>query len=244
LIKKIVILGIVALAAIAVAMMPSPGDLLHPSIASQSTEALEQIPAQSGPTSVAAIEPTNQTSAEPVTQPPIETVPKPVYANVTVVPKNVVVTVNQTFNVEIWINNVTDMAGWQIGLVWNKELIKCLDAQVNTPPEWGGVGFDWFNKTAADVNLTAVYTAWLFGSGIENDYSDTAGRYFKAECFGPNGGDYQNTLNGTFCVLTLAFQALQAGSNFLDLTSTEIADGTASPIGFLVNDGTVEVQAQ
>ncbi len=199
---------------------------------------------QGGPASGAAIEPTNQTFSEPVTQPTIETVPKPVYANVTVVPENVVVTVNQTFKVEVWINNVTDMAGWQVGLLWNKEIITCLDAQVNTPPEWGGVGFDWFNKTAADVNLTAVYTAWLFGSGIENDYNDTTGRYLKAEVWGPNGGDYQNTLNGTICVLTLTFQALQPGSSLLDLTSTEIGDGTASPIGFLVYDGSVEVQAQ
>lgn len=210
------ILGIVALAVIAVAVMPSPGDLMHPSRASQSTEALVQMPAQGGS----------------------------VYANVTVLPENVVVTVDHTFNVEIWINNVTEMAGWQIGLLWNKEIIKCLDAQVNTPPEWGGVGFDWFNKTAADVNLTAVYTGWLFGSGIENDYSDTTGRYFKAECWGPHGGNYQNTLNGTICVLMLTFQALRPGSSLLDLTSTEIGDGTASPIGFLAYDGSVEVHAQ
>jgi len=226
LIQKIVILGIVAFAVIAVAMMPSPGDLIHPPSASQSTEASGQLSVQGGPASVAAID------------------PKRVYANITVVPENVVLTVNQTFKVEVWINNVTDMAGWQIGLLWNKEVIRCLHAQVITPPEWGGLGFDWFNKTAADVNLTAVYTAWLFGSGIENDYTGTTGQYFKAECWGPYGGGYNNTVNGTLCVLTLTFQALQPGSSFLDLTSTEIGDGTASPIGFYAYDGSVEVKAQ
>jgi hypothetical protein len=239
-----VILGIVALAVIAVAMMHSPGDLMHPSSASQSAATLVQMPVQSNPTSIAAIGPTNETSVEPVTEPPVETVPTPVYANVTVVPEDVVVTVNETFKVEVWINNVTDMAGWQVGLLWNKEIITCLDAHVNTPSEWGGVGFDWFNKTAADVNLTAVYTGWLFGPGIENDYNDTSGRYLKAEVWGPNGGDYQNTLNGTICAVTLTFQALQPGSSLLDLTRTEIGDGTANPIGFLVYDGSVEVQAQ
>jgi hypothetical protein len=250
LIKKIIILGIVALAVIALAVMPSPGNFLHPPVenklagASQSTETAVQMPAQNGPTSGAAIEPANQTSTQPVTQPTIETVPKPVYTNVTLVPENVVVTVNQTFKVEIWVNNVTDMAGWQIDLLWNKEIIKCVEAQVNTPPEWGGVGFDLFNKTEADVNLSAVYTAWLFGSGIESDYSDTSGRYFKAECFGPYGGDYHNTFNGTIRVVTLTFQALQAGSSLLDFAYTEIGNRNASPIGHLVNDGSVEVQAQ
>ena len=242
------ILGIISLAAIAVALMPSPGNFLHPP-----AETTIQTPAQYGLTSDPVIDPANQTSIQPVTppttQPATETVPKTVYTNVTIVPENVTVAVNQTFSVDVWINNVTGMAGWEINLLWNSGVLKCVQAQVNTPPEWGGAAFDWFNKTAADVDPKAVYTAWQFGQGV------MSGQYFKAEVFGPRGSAYHNTFSGSLAIVTLTFQALHAGSTSLDLwrgdwnnismsyEGIEIGDGNAMPITYSVYSGFVEVRA-
>ena len=248
-IKKIIILSIVALAVIAVALMPSPGNFWHPPTENKKTVAVEttivtvQVPVPNGPISDVVTEPTYQTANQLATQPKVETVPQPVYTNVTVAPEQIVVTVDQTFNVDIWINNVTNMAGWEIRLVWDKEIIKCTKAHVNTPPEWGGLAFDWFNKTEKDVNVNDVYTAWQFGSGIENDYNDTCGEYFKAECFGPYGGSHHNTFKGSIAVVALTFQALHTGSTSLGFDVSLIGSGAALPIAHTVYEGLVEVQS-
>jgi hypothetical protein len=183
-----------------------------------------------------------------------------VFTNISVVPNNVIVSVNQTFSVDVWINNVSDMAGWEISLLWNNSVLKCVQAQVNTPLEWGGVAFDWFNKTASDVNeigINAVYTAWLFGSGIDNNVSATYGLYGKAECYGPYRSGCDNTFNGSLAIVTLTFQALNAGSTSLDLEECRarrtvedewtyhwniIGDANAKLIASVENSGFVEVQ--
>ena len=284
-IRKIIILGIIALAVIAVAVMPSPGNFSRPSTEDRKTIAVEsstttlqvpvqngeisdstttlQVPVQNGEISDPATGPAYPNATQPASEPTGETVPQPVSTNVTVTvaPEQVVVTVDQTFIVDVWINNVTNMAGWELRLVWNKEIIKCTKAQVNTPPEWGGIGFDWFNKTASDVNVNDVYTAWQMGEGIENDYNDTCGLYFKSEIYGPNGGNYRNTFNGSIAVVTLTFQALHTGSTSLgfytaygagelygqvqiaDRSGIKIADGEINPVTHTVYNGFVEVQA-
>ena len=181
---------------------------------------------------------------------------EPVFTNVTIIPDNLVVSVNQTFSVDVWINNVTDMAGWSIDLLWNRSVLKCVQAQVNTPPEWGGAGFDWFNKTESDANKidpNSVYTAWQLGPGIINNYNAkygllcnnynaTCGLYEKGECWGPRGSGYENTFSGSLAIVTLTFQALQAGSTSLGLSLVEIANSQAGPITNIVHNGFVEVQ--
>jgi hypothetical protein len=175
--------------------------------------------------------------------------------NISVVPNDVVVSANQTFSVDVWINNVTDMAGWGIDLLWNSSVLKCVQAQVNTPPEWGGVGFDWFNKTESDANKidpNSVYTAWQFGPGIINDYDASYGQfcdnynamcglYEKGECQGPNGSAYENTFNGSLAIVTLTFQAVHAGSTSLDFGYVLIGNALPAPITSVVFNGFVEV---
>jgi hypothetical protein len=239
---KMAILGIAVLAVIAVALLPSPGLVMRQA---QSTEASPQTAVQ------------NELVTEPIYT-NVTVVSEQIYANVTVVPEHVVANLSQTFKVEVWINNITGMAGWEIRLVWNRDIIKCLKAQINTPPEWGGVAFDWFNKSESDVDPNAVYTAWQFAPGIENDYNDTCGRYFKAECYGPRGSDYHNTFNGSIPVVILIFQASQIGSTSLILYKTQydrtskslidregikIGDRNANPIASISYNGFVEVQA-
>jgi hypothetical protein len=235
LITKMVILGIVGLVVIAIALSPSPGNVLHQA---QSMTTPSQTLAQSDPQSMTTPSQT-LVQSDPVTE--------PVFTSVAVVPGEVVVNLSQTFTVEVWINNVTDMAGWQIRLVWSRQIIKCVKAQINTPPEWGGVPLDLFNKTESDANKidpNAVYAAWLFAQGIENDYSDTCGQYVKAECYGPHGGSYRNPFNGSIAVVTFTFQAVGTGSTSLGLDAEGIVIGNsdARPIAHTVQSGLVEVQ--
>ena len=224
---KMAILGIIGLVVIAFALSPSPGDVLHPA---QSMTTSGHAAAQSDP----AVD--------------------PIFTSLAVVPAEVAVNLSQTFTVEVWINNVTGMAGWQIELVWNRDIIKCVEAQVDTPSEWGGAAFDWFNKTAADVDPKAVYTAWQFGSGIDNNYNATCGVYFKAECMGPHGSGYNNPFNGSLAIVTLTFQALRAGSTSLYFSKDDynsiggyyegmtVANSNPSPIAITDYTGSVDVR--
>ena len=199
---------------------------------------------------------------------PAQSEPVPVFTNVSIVPNSATVTVGQTFSVEVWVNNVTGMACWQIDLLWSSSVLKCVAAEVNTPAAWGGVGFDWFNKTVADVDPNAVYMAWEYGPGIDNNSTATCGEYFKAECWGPRGSGYENTFNGSLAIVTFTFQALQAGStslyfsmddyigtggwyydgtNYITTTGgyyegITVGNGHAEPIAINVYNGFVEVQ--
>jgi hypothetical protein len=220
-ITKKAALGIVSLAVIAIALSLSPSNLLFEA---RSATTHGQSPVQSDPPA------------------------DPVLTSLAVVPAEVVANLSQTFTVEVWIYNVTDMAGWQIKLTWNRNIIKCVDAQINTPPEWGGVPFDWFNKTEADpskIDPNAVNAAWLFAQGVDNEYTDTLGQYFKAECFGPNGGSYHNTFNGSIAVVTLTFQALRTGSTLLglDVENIIIGNSNANRIAYTFQNALAKVQA-
>lgn len=215
------IVGIVALVVIAIALSPSPSSFLFqtPSVTTSGQALVQSDPAAD-----------------------------PVLTSIAVVPAEAIVNLSQTFTVEVWINNVTNMAGWQIRLVWSRETITCAEAQVNTPPEWGGGSFDWFNKTEADANTidpNAVMAAWQFAPGIENAYSGTCGQYFKAECYGPRGGSFHNTFDGSIAVVTLSFQALRTGSTSLrlDVEATIIGDSSANRIAYTVQNALVTVQA-
>jgi len=145
-------------------------------------------------------------------------------------PDQLTVLRNHTYVVNVRLNDVFDLAGWQFELYWNRAMLSCINATVNTPAVWGGVGFDWFNKTAADVNVGSVYTAGQFGPGIDNDYSATLGQYFKAECSGPHGGPYHNTFNGSMSLVTLTFKATDSGTTALTLENTKLGNSAALPI--------------
>jgi hypothetical protein len=166
----------------------------------------------------------------------------PVAAGTTIFvePDQLTVFENHTYVVNVRLNDVVGLAGWQFELYWNSAMLSCINATVNTPAVWGGVGFDWFNKTEADassINLNSVYTAWQFGPGIDNNYDATQGRYFKAECFGPHGGPYENTFNGSMSLVTLTFKAIRSGTTALTLANTELGNSAALPIAHTVLSG-------
>jgi hypothetical protein len=150
-----------------------------------------------------------------------------------VVPDQLTVSENDTYIVNVRLNDVVNLAGWQFDLYWNRTILRCIKATVNTPVEWGGVALDLFNKTEADANnidQNSELTAWQFGSGIDNNYSATYGKYSKAECFGPHGGLYHNTFNGSMSLVTLTFKATHSGITALTLEDTLLGDSSASPI--------------
>jgi hypothetical protein len=164
-------------------------------------------------------------------------------AVVAVVPGKVVVDVGDIFAVDIWLYNVTDMLGWEIMLTWNTSMFYCVKARVNTPAEWGGMPFDCFNKTAADVDRTNEYTALQFGCGINN----TEGTYIKAENGLPLMG--ARYFSGSLAIVTLWFQPLETGSTTLyfeqrphPYESVNIADKNNNPITHVECGGIVEVR--
>jgi hypothetical protein len=147
-----------------------------------------------------------------------------------VVPDQLTVFENDTFIVNVRLNDVVNLAGWQFDLYWDSAMLRCLNATVNTPVEWGGLAFDFFNKTIADANEidpNSVYAAWQFGSGIDNNYDVAHGRYSKAECYGPYGSGYHNTFNGSISLVTLTFKATHSGTTALTLGDTLLGDSSA-----------------
>jgi hypothetical protein len=159
---------------------------------------------------------------------------------VAVIPGKVVVDVNDVFAVDIWIYNVTDMSAWQIPLLWNRSMLYCTKARVNTPAEWGGASFDCFNKTAADVDRNAEYHALEFGDGIQDTFELDAryGAYMKCEVGGPDG------VNGSLSIITLWFKALQPGSTFLhlDYPYVKMINSQDQYIASVGSDGVVEIR--
>lgn len=155
-------------------------------------------------------------------------------------PDQLTVFENDTFIVIVRLNNVVDLAGWEFDLYWNSAMLNCINATVNTPVEWGGVAFDFFNKTESDANnidSNSVFTAWQFGSGIDNNYDATHGRYSKAECYGPRGGPYHNSFNGSISLVTLTFNATHSGTTALTLGDTLLGDSSALPIEHTILSG-------
>jgi hypothetical protein len=160
---------------------------------------------------------------------------------VAVMPGKVVVEVNDVFAVDIWIDNIIDLRGWEVSFFWNRSMLYCTKARVNTPIEWGGMPFDCFNKTAADVDRNAEYTALQFGDGICNEwYLDGYGAYMKCE----SAIRAANSVNRSLSIITLWFKALQTGSTFLDLDYPHLTFINRGGIEILTigSDGVVEIR--
>ena len=158
-------------------------------------------------------------------------------ATVSVNPDKLVVLTNETFTVNISITNVSDMAGWEFALIWNRTVINCTEAVLHPPSEWANGTLD-------------------YGPGIMNDYdknwwtpprmplqkrigynSTFNGIYFKAQTF-----EYpESTFNGSMTIVTLTFQALQLGNTSLLLGDTKLGDYSGSPISHIDCDAFVDV---
>ena len=127
--------------------------------------------------------------------------------------------VNQEFTIEIRINKVTDLYGWDIGLTWNATALECLTFTEGT-----------FLKTSGFSTI-----------GVDGTINNTAGeiypQYGRALMGAPKGVNGSSTdpdpVYGTKGSLANAtFRAKAVGTFNIHLAETELWDSYASGIPF------------
>lgn len=133
----------------------------------------------------------------------------------------IVVHVNDVFNENVTLLNVTNLYGWQFDLYWNRTVLNCTQANVHVPDVWNSSYF-------------------VGGPDLKNDYNASHGRYCKFMC----GLSPASPFNGSMVLATLTFKALNVGSTTLNLEESILADYTIfnpQPIPHLELDATVTV---
>jgi hypothetical protein len=138
--------------------------------------------------------------------------------SVSVYPSTITVYKHEIFSVNIAVNDVTGLYGWELKLYWNNALLNCASAQIYVPSAWGQNVFE-------------------AGSGIENGFNATHGRYFEAlSALNP-----APAFNGSMTIVTLTFEAKATGTTTLDLQETKLSDISACAISHSTTDGSVTV---
>jgi hypothetical protein len=127
--------------------------------------------------------------------------------------------VNETFNVNITIVDVTSLTGWEVRLYYNNALLNCTAFIEGPFLQSGGSTF-----TVVD---------------ILNDFNSTHGRILAACALLGLGV----SVNGSGVIATVDFTALAEGVTLLDLENTKLSDENVppQPIIHTVVDGTVNV---
>jgi len=125
---------------------------------------------------------------------------------------------HETFSVNVTITDAANLYGWQFELYWNNTLLNCTAAEIHTPSIWTGHTFE-------------------AGSGIQNNYNTTHGRFLKAiSALYP-----APSFNGSMVVATLTFEAKAVGTSVLDLQETTLVDSQAYEIPHTTVDGSATV---
>jgi hypothetical protein len=123
-----------------------------------------------------------------------------------------------SFTVNIDVQSVTDLYGWEFQLYWNNTVLNCTNAVIQTPTEWQN-------------------NSQNYGSGLEENYNATTALYWV----GQSATSPASSFNGSMTIATLTFQALQPGTSSLTLADTVLGDSTAQPINCTVSSGSVTV---
>jgi len=139
-------------------------------------------------------------------------------------PLQTTVYINGTFSVNVTLQNVTNLYGWEFWLYWNRTIVNCTQAVVNIPSVW------------ADSHYSIE-------PAICNDYNETHGRCVKLlSALYP-----APTFNGTMTLTILTFKALKTGVAVLDFEVVKLSDNNwpppkhPQPIAHVVLDGSVTV---
>ncbi len=139
-------------------------------------------------------------------------------ASVFLSPNPITVSKHQAFTVNVTLTDAVDVYGWQFELYWNNTVLSLTSAQVTPPQCWGEDTFE-------------------LGAGIQNDFNETSGRYWKAmSALNP-----APSFNGSMTLVTLTFEALNTGSTGLTLQNVGLSDSQALSIDHTDTDGLVTV---
>jgi len=145
-------------------------------------------------------------------------------------PGMITVSPNDTFTVEVWLVNATDVISWSLAVAWNISMLTCVNAKLNVPRVWGG-SFDLLEPGANYTNEVFYEKAWALGPGIVNNVSEfmeksgfpdvTSGGYgfYSKAVISPvaRERDFPYAVNVTMPLVVLTFQALQEGTTSLQI---------------------------
>jgi len=125
------------------------------------------------------------------------------------------------FSVDVVLENVTNLVGWEFKLFWDNSILECIADLVHVP-----AGHNWEAPNNFEL-----------GPGIEQDYNATNGRYFKALAAIPQAETHPTPFNGTTILVTLTFNVKTEGSCVLDLRETKLVHYDVFFIGHTAEDG-------
>lgn len=120
-------------------------------------------------------------------------------------PEEVVVNVNDTFVIQVGVENVTDMYGWQVFFRFDSQIVECAD--VFLP-------FDHVFSYGVTVGGALVsYNATEFTNPLYRLWNDE-GRVIAGNCL---LGANQSTFNGSGTLCNIEFRAISAGASTINL---------------------------
>jgi hypothetical protein len=123
---------------------------------------------------------------------------------------------DKTFHVNVNVQNVTGLYGYEFKLLWNTTLLDCVGVNVTPPAEWGE---DYFIA--------------------KNETDEALGRYWLAVSLLPPAQPFNGS--AVLCTLTfrIAYDAIypENVTSLLDLTETYLSDSNAEPISHIAVDG-------
>jgi hypothetical protein len=122
----------------------------------------------------------------------------------------------KTFSVNVTLENVTNLYGYEFKLLWNTTLLDCVGVKVTPPAEWGANYFI-----------------------AKNESDEALGRYWLAVSLLPPAQPFNGS--AVLCTLTfrIAYDAIypENVTSPLDLTDTYLSDPNAEPIDHIAVDG-------
>ena len=123
--------------------------------------------------------------------------------------------VGAEFVFNITLHDVTGLMGWEFKLFWDNSLLNCTDDEYPFFPE----GYNWDDPN--NIKL---------GPGIEQDFNETHGRYYRGLAALGMSEPYPVAFDGTTTLASLTFTVLDLGVTTLHLHETKLSDAEAQPI--------------
>ena len=123
----------------------------------------------------------------------------------TMFPEEVSVMVNDTFAIQVGVENATDMYAWQVYLHFNPEMLECVNVYLP---------FDHVFSYGIMLGDTLVgYNATEFTNPLQKVWNNE-GRVLTGDCL---LGANQSTFNGSGALCQIEFRMISVGSSFVRL---------------------------
>ena len=130
--------------------------------------------------------------------------------------------VGSTFSIDVVVRDVANLWGWEFKLFWDNTILNATEDAVHLP---SGHNWEYPNH-------------YMLGPGIEQDYNETHGRYFRGlAALLPGEEPHPIPFDGTIALVTLTFNVKAEASCTLDLQDAKLMDPSALTISHTTEDG-------